>query len=99
MELVYRDLPMRNRVDRGIAVTGNSRRRYSMSRFQLVLLRTNINIVEIMMSTLKNGTKIMIQRPAAEIVGLHHTYANNPFEKITLMKSNPRIYLSTSIPF
>jgi hypothetical protein len=41
----------------------------------------------------------MIQRPAAEIVGLHHTYANNPFENMTLMKSNPRIYLSASIPF
>ena len=48
---------------------------------------------------MKNGTKIMIQRPAAEIVGLHHTYANNPFENMTLMKSNPRIYLSASIPF
>jgi len=44
--------------------------------------------------TLKKGTKIIIHRPAAEISGDHHTYANNPFENITLINSNPRIYLS-----
>lgn len=46
---------------------------------------------------MKKGTKIIIHRPAAEISGLHQTYASNPFEKITLINNNPRIYLIRQI--
>src|SRR5271170_3509155 len=48
--------------------------------------------------TLKNGTNIIIHRPAAEISGDHQTYANNPFEKITDINNNPRIYLPLALP-
>jgi hypothetical protein len=47
-------------------------------------------------NTLKKGTKIIIQRPAAEISGDHHTYANNPFEKITDINKSPKMYLPRS---
>src|SRR5271170_5920791 len=63
------------------------------SKSQSTSPQTQINTRTIRRGTLKKGTKIIIHLSAAEISGDHQTYANNPFEKITDINNNPKIYL------